>query len=1011
MYANKEDNCRASWKLEWIERGESFMTFPKRMLIADNVKMNRAILAELFQEEFEIIEAEDGEEALQILHDCGDRISIAILDLFLPKLDGFGILRAMAEDPILRTIPALVTSGEDEIKYGLAAIELGASDYIIRPIDPRLVELRVRAAISKRENDQLRAQNAYLLLQKEEKERYRDVLRSTHTIVLEYDLGNGQFRYDSLANAYLSGVYDHRPLPQILLEDKVSSEEDAKRVEAFFEQLLKDPGANTAQIMVKLRNQAGMPRWFRINGMKKVGENGKVTKLLATMNDVHEEVVLHDRLLYLAQYDPLTGLYNKTAFILMARELVQNDAGHTYVLARFDIEKFKLINDMYGHKEGDRLLCYVAKQARAFIKRQGGICGRMEGDVFAICMPYAKEKIDKLLERSTAKMKAYDLPFEVILCFGFYIIDDPKVPMELILDRAGMAQRQVKGNYVNRYAFYDETLRLAMLEEQEITGQMNFALEHGQFDIYLQPKCRLDTGLVTGAEALVRWFHPEKGMLLPGKFIPIFEKNGFILRLDAFVWERACQVIRGWLDQGVQPLPISVNLSRSNIYNPNLVQTLVSLPKKYKIPTWLLELEITESAYMDNPKLLKETIDALRSHGFTVLMDDFGSGYSSLNLLKEITVNTLKIDMQFLEGRDELGKGGNILTSVVQMARRLKLAVIVEGVETKEQAAFLKSIGCQDAQGYYFYKPMPVEEFEALRQKSKMTPVSGNVPRDKIDIDRLLRFDSSMNLLWNSVVDGMCICEVWEDGKIDILRVNDACLELTGTNLEQFSKEEENIPNRVWGEDWPKVREMFHKAASSGGTARCKVRGRRWDGSWVYLVARARLLAGEKGHAYYCVGLQKDEEQENAQLALQMEELSEHFQMVLQNTSISTWTYDLTYKRIYQAAQSKRSFGCALVIYDAPEALIANETVHRDSAGAFRAMHERISQGEPFAEGVFPIREPDKSDYRYKHIRYQTVYDKEGRPVRAIGMSEDVTDPYKLEQQLQGELEFSQPLP
>ena len=252
-------------------------------------------------------------------------------------------------------------------------------------------------------------------------------------------------------------------------------------------------------------------------------------------------------------------------------------------------------------------------------------------------------------------------------------------------------------------------MSLRLEREQEIINEMNHALEAGQFCIYLQPKYDLEKSMLCGAEALVRWIHPEKGMVSPGEFIPIFEKNGFIAKLDYYIWEMVCKQLQIWMKQGMQPKPISVNVSRVNLCNPQIVDRITELTKRYEIPPELFQLELTESAYMDNPVVMKQVIKKLRSNGFTILMDDFGNGYSSLSILKDMEIDILKIDMSFFGDSEIPGRGENIIASVVRMAKWLNIPSIAEGVERKDQVNFLRGVGCEFVQGYYFARPMPIE--------------------------------------------------------------------------------------------------------------------------------------------------------------------------------------------------------------------------------------------------------------------------------------------------------------
>ena len=261
---------------------------------------------------------------------------------------------------------------------------------------------------------------------------------------------------------------------------------------------------------------------------------------------------------------------------------------------------------------------------------------------------------------------------------------------------------------------YDEMTE-EIEKELDILNESRIALERRQFYLAVQPKCRITTGKIVGAEALVRWKHPERGMIFPGQFIPVLEKNGFISDLDLYVWEEACSHIRKWMDEGIKPVPISINVSRIDMLSMDVVKELNALTDKYKIEKKYLKVEITESAYVDDGNKVLDILQELDDAGYTLLMDDFGSGYSSLNMLKEAIVDILKIDMKFLDMKEEDAKKGlTILKSIIKMSNEMNLPIIVEGVETKEQAEFLTKMKVRYAQGYLFYRPMHVDDFEEL---------------------------------------------------------------------------------------------------------------------------------------------------------------------------------------------------------------------------------------------------------------------------------------------------------
>lgn len=348
-----------------------------------------------------------------------------------------------------------------------------------------------------------------------------------------------------------------------------------------------------------------------------------------------------------------------------------------------------------------------------------GICGRYGADRFMCMRESGQEKSDREHIFGSTSSNIEKKIENLSVKWGIYEITDRTVPVEKMCDRALLAAENIKGQYNIPSAVYDDNLRNKLLREKAITDAMEKALENGEFLVYYQPKYSLNDDRMSGAEALVRWVHPERGFMNPGEFIPLFEKNGFIPRLDKYIWEQVCIKLREWKEKGYGLLPVSVNISRADVYHLDLADTLLTITQKYGVNPELLHLEITESAYADNPNQIIATVDNLRKLGFIVEMDDFGSGYSSLNMLNQMKIDVLKLDMEFM--RNEMTKPSNqsILRFVVSMAHWMNLSVVAEGVESKAQVDRLREIGCDYVQGYYFAKPMPVNEFEDLFKKQK----------------------------------------------------------------------------------------------------------------------------------------------------------------------------------------------------------------------------------------------------------------------------------------------------
>lgn len=413
------------------------------------------------------------------------------------------------------------------------------------------------------------------------------------------------------------------------------------------------------------------------------------------------------------ELDSLTEIYNRETFYRKAAERMQAAKHRKFVIVYLDISCFKVINDLFRMETGNLVLKTAAYYFKAMVGQEG-IAGRMEADHFALCMPKDRLQIEQLLKGLDSTMKSLGISHHVLFYAGIYPVENTYLPVDQMCDRAHMALNQIKGNYMHRYAVYDESMREVMLEEQMIVRDMEFALQERQFCIFLQPIYDQQTCKIVGAEALVRWNHPKKGMISPASFIPVFERNGFIVRLDRFVWEEVCRLLRQRIQSGGSVTPVSVNVSRLNFYNENLLNYLQELVRKYGLQPELLRLEITETAYTENPRQLIEMVRKFREAGFQVLMDDFGSGYSSLNMLKNLPVDILKIDMAFANEVDTSGRARVIMKAIVNMAQDLGMGIVTEGVETKPQLDYLAGIGCRNIQGYYFSRPIPVPEFVAL---------------------------------------------------------------------------------------------------------------------------------------------------------------------------------------------------------------------------------------------------------------------------------------------------------
>ncbi|RKJ46864.1 EAL domain-containing protein [bacterium 1XD8-76] len=563
-----------------LYHGAKELFMKNTVLVVEDNEMNRMMLVSFLEDTYQVLEAENGREALEILQNSRNKISAVIVDLIMPEMNGYEFLKVYSSSPELLNVPVIVSTGEEGEDVEIECLGYGAWDFIRKPYNPHIIRFRVKNVIERSE--------FYLLRQ----------------------------------------------------------------------------------------------------------------------------------LRYQEQFDTLTGIYIQNMFVHQTEKMLKENPDTDFMILHFDIYQFQVYNSVFGRREGDKLLCHIADLLRRMAEHVEHMtyC-RIEADAFGICVPASVgDEIQKVVEYFQKDFQEYQRDYNILSNMGVFYIEDREASIPAMIDHARLASKECKGNYIYNYYIYTERMGEDIQEAQKIVNDMEQAMKEEQFVLYLQPKYGLTDYKLAGAEVLTRWITPDKGMVSPGKFIPIFEKNGLIMKLDFYIWEQSCKLIRSWLDRGIEPFPISINISRVSMYNPRIVEEIHELTVKYDIPPRLFQLELTESAYTDNPETIKKAMHQLQEYGHTILMDDFGSGYSSLNVLKDISVDVLKLDMKFMaaSGSENQKRSESIVANVIHLAKDLELPVIAEGVEEKEQVDFLNSVGCEYVQGYYFAKPMPVEEYEKL---------------------------------------------------------------------------------------------------------------------------------------------------------------------------------------------------------------------------------------------------------------------------------------------------------
>ncbi len=425
------------------------------------------------------------------------------------------------------------------------------------------------------------------------------------------------------------------------------------------------------------------------------------------------------QLIQAAEFDSLTKLYSRNFFFEYANRIHQYHPNWHMDAIVINIEQFHSVNALNGREFGDRVLAAIGDGIRGFLADTEGIASRFEADRFAIYCQHSGD-YQALLDRLQDEVNALSINASIRLRMGVAPWRRDVEPV-LLFDSARAACSMVRGNYKTRLMVYDEEMHQRELMDQRLLNDLRRAVEERELTVFYQPKYNVhcDPPRLSSAEALIRWKHPELGMVPPGRFIPLFEGNGQISAVDSFVWDEAARQIAEWREKFRITLPVSVNLSRVDVFDPTLEARLEGLIERYGLDHKALKLEVTESAYTDNAEQMIELINRLRAKGFEIEMDDFGSGYSSLNMLSYMPIDVLKMDMQFVRNITQSEKDFKLVEVVLDIARYLKVPVVAEGVETEAQLKMLKGAGCDLVQGFYFSRPLPPEEFESLIVKEQ----------------------------------------------------------------------------------------------------------------------------------------------------------------------------------------------------------------------------------------------------------------------------------------------------
>lgn len=688
-----------------------------KLLVVDDEFLNRDMLKErLIRSGFEVTEAEDAQQALEVIGKGG--VDLVLLDMMMPGMSGIDLLQLLRGVHGQNELPVIMTTAVTDSQSIAGALNLGANDYVTKPIDFQVALARVTSQLNRKEAEQRL---------RESEERYALANRGNDDGIWDWDLCSNRVYY-SPQWQQIAGLSGEKigDSPEEWLS-RVHPEDIGNLLRRLKAHWSETPAAGR-QFFCEYRflHRDGNYRWMRSRGHTVRNDNGRALRMTGSQADITDRKV----------HDTLTGLANRLLFLERAAQSFDYAKGHAgshFAVLFLDLDRFKLINDTMGHLAGDRLIVDVAARLVNAVQgdrhRQSGECtvARFGGDEFAILV----ENLDQPSEaEDTARqlLRALDAPFQVngreIYCsasIGIAAWSPSYTSVEDLLRDSDTAMYCAKGRGGGSFAVFDEAMRKNAAARLEIENGLRKAIERNELQVYYQPKISLDSGVLVGFEALLRWHRPELGVVSPTEFISVAEETGQIVAIGEWATREACRQMVEWQSKfsQVPPLSISVNLSVRQFLQPDIAERIARILEETGLAAEHLQLEITESVLMEDPDNAIVTTRKLKDLGVGIKLDDFGTGYSSLSYLCQMPIDTLKIDRSFIVRMKENSTDLEVVRTVIALARSLGMEVVAEGVERSDQVAQLRALGCQFGQGYYFGRPINASETTQLLRHTR----------------------------------------------------------------------------------------------------------------------------------------------------------------------------------------------------------------------------------------------------------------------------------------------------
>ncbi|MEM7453217.1 MAG: EAL domain-containing protein [Planctomycetota bacterium] len=686
-------------------------TAKARILVVDDERINRQMISCIMEDlGHDVVPAASGEEALEVMK--ANEFDLVLLDFSMPGMDGFDVMDAMQDDVKLMDIPVIMVTASDESELIVRAFSQGASDYVVKPVDAAVAQVRI--------TNQLNLRQAKLELW-ESQERYALAARGANDGLWDWNITSNEL-YVSPRWREMLGYSDSAPITVDKgWMDSIHTSDREKFERALRNHL--DGYSKHFEMECRMKSSGGRFLWMQWRGMAVRDQDGVAHRFAGSLTDITENKTA----------DPLTGLPNRVQFMDRLQrciEVARRDLSKSFAVLFLDLDNFKLINDSYGHEVGDQYLKTIAARLIETTRRGESLVARLGGDEFTLTV----EDIDspqpalavakRVLRILSAPVRIENQEIYPGISMGISFAEFPDRSAEDVLREADTAMYEAKSSGGKCFKVFDPVMQQQARKRLNTENELRRSIENNEFIVFYQPLIDLKSGLMCGYESLVRWNHPERGVLSPFEFIDVAEETGLIIPIGNFVLEESCRQLMKWRNQSdaFDDIRCSVNLSRVQLHHFECVNWIESAIEKTGIDAASLTLEITESSILDRSGRPAETLERLGDLGLTIALDDFGTGYSSLSCLHELPIDVLKIDRSFVREMLTSSQSEAIVRVILTLADGLKLKVVAEGIEEETQHGFLKSLDCQVGQGYLYGKPMPARElFEFCHKRNSST--------------------------------------------------------------------------------------------------------------------------------------------------------------------------------------------------------------------------------------------------------------------------------------------------